>query len=231
MRRPPATTTARAARGPCVQARRARRRPARRPREPRPRCGERPGPRPRPAPARRAPRRRAGRGAQRAVPGSSAGPRLPRRFRLPSRPSPPRTAGCHRRPPGSGCEDPARRPPRARRRAGRLVRRERLEQRGRCIQLAAAPGGSHVEQLGPCHAQQQDRSVPAEIGDVLDEVEERRLAPVQVVEDDDDRPLGGASLEQLAEGPGDLLRRARGCLVTEDRRKWTRSSRRPAPAA
>ena len=38
-----------------------------------------------------------------------------------------------------------------------------------------------------------------EVGDVLDEVEERRLGPLQVVEDDDQRPLRRARLEQPAE--------------------------------
>ena len=67
----------------------------------------------------------------------------------------------------------------------------------------------------------KDRRVPAEVGDVLDQVEEGRLAPVQVVEDHHDRPLGRPSLEQLAKGPRDLLRGASGGVVAEDRGERT----------
>jgi hypothetical protein len=52
---------------------------------------------------------------------------------------------------------------------------------------------------------------------VLDEVEEGRLAPVQVVEDDYDRSLRSVLLEQLAKGPGDLLRRAGDGVGSENR--------------
>ena len=65
----------------------------------------------------------------------------------------------------------------------RLLVGERLEQHGRRVELAAAPGRPAVEQLGPGHAEEQDRRVAREVGDVLDQVEERRLAPVDVVED------------------------------------------------
>ena len=40
---------------------------------------------------------------------------------------------------------------------------------------------------------------------MLDQVEARLLAPVQVVEDANERLLGRDSLQQLAERPGDLL--------------------------
>jgi hypothetical protein len=64
--------------------------------------------------------------------------------------------------------------------------RERLEQdRGR-VQLPASPAGAHVEQVRPGEADQQDRDVPRPVGQVLDEVEEDRLSPVDVVEDKHD---------------------------------------------
>ena len=87
----------------------------------------------------------------------------------------------------------------------RVLRTERLEQDVGRVQLAAAPGRTGIEQLRPGHADEQDRRVPAQIGHVLDEVEEGGLAPVDVVEDDHDRLLGSAGLQQLAESPGDLL--------------------------
>ena len=86
---------------------------------------------------------------------------------------------------------------------------ERLEQERRRVQLAAAPAGSDVEQLGARDAEEEDRRVAREVGDVLDEVDEDRLGPLQVVDDDDLRPLRGACLEQPPEG--ELRLRAATC--------------------
>ena len=105
---------------------------------------------------------------------------------------------------------------------------ERLEQHGRGVELAAAPGGPRLEEFRPGHAQQQDRSVASEVGDVLDEVEQSLLGPVQVVEHADERLLVRLFLEQLAEGPGDLLRRRRGVRLAEQRRGSARLHRRLA---
>ena len=44
-------------------------------------------------------------------------------------------------------------------------------------------------------------------GDVLDQVEERRLGPVEVVHHDDERPRSRERLEQPADGPEGLLAR------------------------
>jgi hypothetical protein len=40
---------------------------------------------------------------------------------------------------------------------------------------------------------------------VVDEVEQRGLSPVEVVEDDDDRLLGGEPFEQAADRPEELV--------------------------
>ena len=58
-----------------------------------------------------------------------------------------------------------------------LARAERLQQHGRGVQLAATPVRPAVEQLGPGHAEQQDRRAAAQVGDVVDEVEERPPRP------------------------------------------------------
>jgi hypothetical protein len=50
---------------------------------------------------------------------------------------------------------------------------------------------------------------------VLEQLEEDVLAPLNVVEDDDDRPLGRDRLEQLAERPRDLVRRRRATVPEE----------------
>ena len=60
--------------------------------------------------------------------------------------------------------------------------------------------------------------------DVLDQVVERLLAPLDVVEDDDQRSLGRSLLERLAERPGDLL-------APRSARRVSPSSERIAAAA
>jgi len=66
-----------------------------------------------------------------------------------------------------------------------------------------------LQQLGPGHAQQEHRSAAAQVRHLLDQVEKRRFAPVDVVEDHDQRPRRGGPFQQLAHGPGDLDRGAR----------------------
>ena len=48
---------------------------------------------------------------------------------------------------------------------------------------------------------------------------------MQIVEHDDERGAGGGGLDELAHGPGDLLRRARQRLPAEDRVKRARRGR------
>ena len=77
--------------------------------------------------------------------------------------------------------------------------RQRLEQDRRGVRLAAAPHGPCVEQLRARDAEQEDRPVARPVRDVLDDVEERLLRPLEIVEDDDERLLRGGALEQAAE--------------------------------
>ena len=67
--------------------------------------------------------------------------------------------------------------------------------------------GLIVEQLGPCDAEQEDRRVARHVRDVLDEIDEHRLGPLQVVDHDDLRPFGRARLEQPPKGELRLRRR------------------------
>ena len=64
-----------------------------------------------------------------------------------------------------------------------LVVAERLEQDRRRVHLAATPVGSYVEELGTRDAEEEDRRVAGEVCDVLDEVDEDGLRPLQVVDD------------------------------------------------
>ena len=103
-----------------------------------------------------------------------------------------------------------------------LLATERFEQDRRRVQLPAGPSRVIVEQLGARHAREQDRGVPSEVGDVLDELQERRLGPLEVVDHEDDGPIDGETLEQRPERPERLLRRA-------SRSRRCRSPARPAP--
>ena len=160
------------------------------------RRGGRPRPRPRRARAPAARPRRAGRGGRRAAPSSVGGT---------STSSPASSAIASISPMKSGLP-PAAAAILARSSSGtaapiRLAASSLLE---RLEPHRHRPGGAAVEQLRAGHAEQQERGAAGEQRDVLDQVEERLLAPLDVVEHDDERRL---LLEQLAERPGDLLRR------------------------
>ena len=83
---------------------------------------------------------------------------------------------------------------------------ERLERERGGSQAAAAPAGPDVEQLGPGEADDQQRHVLDALGQVLDQVEQRLLGPVDVLEDEHERLRVGELGRPLAGRPGDLLR-------------------------
>src|SRR5581483_4111927 len=73
--------------------------------------------------------------------------------------------------------------------------------------VEAGPAGPRLEQVRPDEAAEEDRRRAAPAGEVLEQVEERRLGPVDVVEEDHQRLPLRERLEQAAHGPEDLLRR------------------------
>ena len=97
---------------------------------------------------------------------------------------------------------------------------ERLEENRRRVPLAAAPVRTALEQFGSRHAEQEDRRIATQVGDVLDEVEEALLSPVDVVEHADEGPRLCLPLEQLAKSPGDLVRRGGRVRLTEQSPEW-----------
>ena len=115
----------------------------------------------------------------------------------------------------------------------RLPGRERLEPHVRALPLRPL-----LEQLRPGDAEEQDRCVAAPAAHVLDEVEQHRLGPVDVLQDDEQRPLPGEELEQPAHGPEELLRRRQLPRPPSTRRRSTtrccvgiaRPARPPPPA-
>jgi hypothetical protein len=79
------------------------------------------------------------------------------------------------------------------------------------------PVGTAFDELGSRHAENQDGLAGREKRDVLDQVEEGLLAPLDVVEHDDERPLGGGVLERFAKRPRDLLGRHECFVLTQER--------------
>ena len=75
---------------------------------------------------------------------------------------------------------------------------ERLqEQRGR-VQLPTCPSGPLVQELGTGHAQQQHRHIREPVRQIVNQIKQGRLRPVDVIEGDDERQAGG---HRLAEAP------------------------------
>ena len=84
---------------------------------------------------------------------------------------------------------------------------ERLEQERRRVELAPAPVRLHVQELGPRDAEEKDRCVAREVRNVLDQIDEHGLRPLEVVDHDDLRSLRGAGFEQATKGDPRLLGR------------------------
>ena len=70
--------------------------------------------------------------------------------------------------------------------------------------LARRPVGLPLDELSARGADEENRRL-CRFQDVLDELEERRLRPVDVVEHDDERSFGGERFEELARAPEKLL--------------------------
>ena len=65
--------------------------------------------------------------------------------------------------------------------------------------------GSHVDDVGPSHAHQHDRRLVREIAYVLQQIQQRRFGPLDVVDHRHDGRVPRRALEQLADRPVDLL--------------------------
>ncbi len=77
---------------------------------------------------------------------------------------------------------------------------ERADRMCRRVALAAAPAGPAFEQLGSSGSDDEHRHARYPLGEVVDEVEQRVVRPVQIFEDEDERTLLGEHLEQPAPG-------------------------------
>ena len=82
----------------------------------------------------------------------------------------------------------------------RLLVRERGERDRRRVQLAAAPAGPAFEQLRPSGRDDEQRDVPHPVDELVDEVEQALVRPLQVLEDHDERALLGERLQEAPPG-------------------------------
>ena len=80
----------------------------------------------------------------------------------------------------------------------RLVVRQRRERECRRVELAAGPAGSTLEQLRPRGRHDQQRHVRHPVHELVDEVEQALVRPVQVLEDEDEWALLGEPFEEAA---------------------------------
>ena len=77
------------------------------------------------------------------------------------------------------------------------------------VRLAAAPGRSPLQQLRAGGADREQRDLADPLDERVDEVEQGVVGPVQVLEDEHERPLLGEALEEAAPGRDALLGAAR----------------------
>ena len=81
-----------------------------------------------------------------------------------------------------------------------LVLAQRRERERRRVELAAAPARAPLEQLGPRGCDRQQRDVRDPVDELVHEVEQALVRPVEVLEDDDEWPLLGHRLEKASPG-------------------------------
>ena len=96
-----------------------------------------------------------------------------------------------------------------------VVAVERTESQRRDAGLRVGPRRPFIEQVRACDREQKNRCIVRPRSEVLDEVEEGRLGPVDVVEDHHERALAREGLERAPHGPGGVAC-GRGHLATAD---------------
>jgi hypothetical protein len=83
---------------------------------------------------------------------------------------------------------------------GRVFVAEGRERECDGVGLASAPRGTVHEQLRPSAADEQEGNPGRPVAEMIDEVEQALVRPVQVLEDEDERAPVGESLEEAAPG-------------------------------
>ena len=82
---------------------------------------------------------------------------------------------------------------------------QRLESNQGQVITVTGPERAIVEELRAAKRDEQQRRVPGEFEDVFDEIEKGGFGPVDVVENDDERPVARERLEELSDRPEGFL--------------------------
>ena len=94
-----------------------------------------------------------------------------------------------------------------------LVLRQRRQRHRRRVQLASAPARPPRQQLGPRRADEEHRHAGRPLDEVVDEVEQALVGPVQVLEDEHERPAVAERLEEAPPGRERLGARVAAALA------------------
>ena len=94
--------------------------------------------------------------------------------------------------------------------------RQRLQGDDGAARARREPPRAHLDELGAPEAQHQDRMGAGERSDVVEEVQERRLGPVDVVDREHERAAGGDALEQPPHRPERLVGLHRRAVAEAD---------------
>ena len=89
----------------------------------------------------------------------------------------------------------------------RVLDAETLQQDRLRIELATAPGRADIQEVRAGDGDDQDRLATAPVDQVLDEIEERRLGPVEIVEQHDHGLARRDGLEEATHSPEHVLAR------------------------
>ena len=89
----------------------------------------------------------------------------------------------------------------------RLLVRQWLDRQRHGSRVTPRPCGAFIQQFGPRRTEEDDGVGRGEVGDVLEQIQQRRLRPVHILEDGDERSSSGERLEQPANRPVGLFRR------------------------
>ena len=90
---------------------------------------------------------------------------------------------------------------------------ERVERERRRVSAGAPPPRPPLRDLRPGQSEHEDRMRPRPVEEVLDEVEEARIGPLQIFEDERDRPAVGEPLEEEPPGGEEILPVERSLLA------------------
>ena len=97
----------------------------------------------------------------------------------------------------------------------RLLLVQRLQGDGGRVRLPAAPGTASLQQLGPRRPDDDQRRGAKQVDEVVQELEQAVVGPVQVLEDEHCRPALGDGVEEPAPGGRRGLRRALPAVARE----------------